>query len=125
MRHIDADKIDLRMPHVVDERGNILVLLSDVKQAIAMVPAADVVSKGVYEQVQWERDMAMQQLEEHGIPFCGVADDVVKVVRCKDCRFYGNEERHPYGGECEWFGALVERNNFCFYGERKEKDDGR
>jgi hypothetical protein len=92
-----------------------------VERAMKAAPAADVVSKGVYEQVQWERDMAMQQLEEHGIPFCGVADDVVNVVRCKDCRFYGNEERHPYGGECEWFGALVERNNFCFYGERKEQ----
>lgn len=91
------------------------------RNTVLEAPAADVVSRGVYEQVKWERDMDMQQLEEHGIPFCGVADDVVKVVRCKDCRFYGNEERHPYGGECEWFGALVERNNFCFYGERKEQ----
>jgi hypothetical protein len=95
--------------------------VDDMRMEIEDATAADLVSKGVYEQVKWERDMAMQQLEEHGIPFCGVADDVVNVVRCKDCRFYGNEERHPYGGECEWFGALVERNNFCFYGERKEQ----
>ena len=50
-------------------------------QTVEDAPSADVVSRGVYDQVQWERDMAMQQLEEHGIPFCGKADDVVKVVR--------------------------------------------
>lgn len=97
------------------------MLDEDVREFVKSIPAAYVVSKGVFEQVKWERDMAMKQLDEHGIPFGGKADDVVKVVRCKDCRFYGNEERHPYGGECEWFGALVERNNFCFYGERKEQ----
>ena len=53
---------------------------------IETATAADVVSRGVFEQVKWERDMAMQQLEEHGIPFCGVADDVIEVVRCKDCK---------------------------------------
>ena len=53
----------------------------EARKAVNDAPAADVISRGVFEQVKWERDMAMQQLEEHGIPFCGKADDVVKVVR--------------------------------------------
>lgn len=47
-------------------------------EIIETAPAADVVSRGVLEQVKWERDMAMQQLEEHGIPF-GAKADVVEV----------------------------------------------
>ena len=29
----------------------------------------DYVSRGVFEQVRWEKDVAMQQLEELGVPF--------------------------------------------------------
>lgn len=46
---------------------------------------SDSVSRNVYEQVAWERNIAMQQLNEHGIPFGGIAPDVKKIVRCKNC----------------------------------------
>lgn len=58
--------------------GGYLDCAEEARKAVNDAPAADVVSKGVYEQVQWERDMAMQQLEEHGIPF-GAKADVVEV----------------------------------------------
>ena len=32
---------------------------------------ADVVPRAAYEQMKWERDVAMQQLNDAGIPFCG------------------------------------------------------
>lgn len=38
---------------------------------------ADVVSKAAYEQVKWERDVAMEQLKDAGIPFGGKADVAV------------------------------------------------
>lgn len=41
-------------------------------------PAADVVSKGLYEQIKWERDVALAQLEEYGMSL-GEKADVVKV----------------------------------------------
>ena len=41
-------------------------------------PAADVVSKGLYEQIKWERDVALAQLEEYGVSL-GEKADVVKV----------------------------------------------
>jgi L-arabinose isomerase len=36
--------------------------------------AADVVPSAAYEQMKWERDVAMQQLNDAGIPFCGERD---------------------------------------------------
>ncbi len=41
---------------------------------IRAMPAADVVPRAAYEQVAWERDIAIKQLEECGIPFGGKAD---------------------------------------------------
>jgi hypothetical protein len=49
-------------------------------------PAADVVSRSVLDQVRWERDVAIKQLEKHGIPFGGVAPNTVEVVRCEKCK---------------------------------------
>ena len=40
---------------------------------IEAAPAVDAVSRSVFEQVKWERDCAMQQLKDHGIPFGGIA----------------------------------------------------
>lgn len=53
------------------------------------------VSRGVYEQVVWERNVAMQQLDEHGIPFGGIAPDVKKIVRCKN-RVHENLTTCPF-----------------------------
>jgi hypothetical protein len=100
--------------------------LDRADKEICEMPAADVVSKGVYEQVQWERDMAMQQLEEHGIPFCGKADDVVEVVRCKDCgwsRMVNVNGKQEYYCQCWNPGNVihVDARGFCMWGERKEQ----
>ena len=95
----------------------------DARKAVKEAPDADVVSRGVFEQVKWERDMAMQQLEEHGIPFGGEADDVVNVVRCKDCKHWGGE---TFGYICKEWSGMTFRNytkpdHYCSRGERKEQ----
>ena len=41
-------------------------------------PPADVISKGLYEQIKWERDVALTQLEEYGVSL-GEKADVVEV----------------------------------------------
>ncbi len=97
-----------------------------VERAMKAAPAADAVSRGVFEQVKWERDVAMQQLEEHGIPFGGEADDVVNVVRCKDCKYtemivdiIGNPQlycRHHR------YYPNVDFDDFCSWGKRKEQN---
>ena len=107
---------------------------ASVKRVLIEAPAADVVSRVVLEQIRWERDVAMKQLEDHGIPFGGIAPDVVEVVRCKDCKH--TRERNDYEKQYLVDGVLICTSpdvaddcwqavwpeHFCSYGERK--DDG-
>lgn len=85
-------------------------------------PTVDAVSRGVLDQVRWERDVAIKQLEDHGIPFGGIAPDVVKVVRCKDCvNCYAAKLRSGkiYFYKCLRNDIEVEVDDFCSYGERR------
>ena len=50
----------------------------DVMFEIANFNAEDVVSVSTYNQIRWERDIAMQQLEDYGIPFCSNIDTRVR-----------------------------------------------
>lgn len=87
-------------------------------------PAVDAVSRSVFEQVQWERDVAMQQLKDHGIPFGGTAPDAVEVVRCKDCVFYNFGECGNYRMDVSDGAHFYPYpDDFCSYGERRD-DDG-
>ena len=48
--------------------------------------------------------------------------DVVKVVRCKDCKYW--EKGKDYEPYCNHFGNMMtdtKADDFCSYGERKEK----
>ena len=98
-----------------------MTTLECVERALHNAPNADVVPVGVLEQVRWERDVAMKQLEEHGIPFGGKAPDVVKVVRCKDCKYW--EQCKDYEPYCNHWGNMMadtKADYFCSYGERRE-----
>ena len=96
---------------------NPMETVEDLMSRINNAPTVDAVSRGVHDQVRWERDIAIEQLEEHGIPFGGKAPDVIKVVRCKDCKTYDKEV-----GYCEAIGITCGANDFCSYGERKDND---
>lgn len=90
--------------------------------AIGQQRTVDAVSRGAHDQVRWERDVAMEQLEEHGIPFGGIAPDVVKVVRCKDCKYKFSANGHDKKG-CPLDGVgLLNDDDFCSCGERKDND---
>ena len=94
---------------------------------IEAAPAVDAVSRSVFEQIKWERDCAMQQLKDHDIPFGGITPDVVKVVRCKNCRrcdgFPGEEIEPNEIGICCINRMAVKPDDYCSFGERRE-DDG-
>lgn len=49
-----------------------------VRRAIEDAPAVDVVSRDLFEQIKWERDIAMEQLAEHGIPFGAKMNEDIK-----------------------------------------------
>lgn len=48
----------------------------DVIQRINNAPAVDAVSRGLFDQYKWERDVAISQLEELGISFGQEIDGV-------------------------------------------------
>lgn len=79
-------------------------------------------SSGALEQIKWERDVAMAQLEEHGIPFGGKCD-VAPVVRCKDCVYASANCRGllctaPYG----MTGTFVAETDYCSMGKRNSDE---
>lgn len=59
------------------------------------LPTVDAVPAGAYEQVAWERDLAVQQLKDYGV---GLGqrknENLVKVTHCKDCK-YGDYDSEP------------------------------
>lgn len=48
------------------------------------------------------------------------AADVVKVVRCKNCKHYTPFDNLDYGTCTRWYNEKVEENYFCGKGKRKE-----
>ena len=72
-----------------------------------------------------EREAILETLNNHGA-ICGFgkyliekfpAADVVSVVRCRDCKFFGN-------GDCSVQSVRnMYPDDFCSYGERKELDN--
>ena len=87
--------------------------------------AEKVVLREVYDQMRWERDIAISQLEELGVGFGEEMPDMARVVRCKNCKHWGT----GYGGEtehikvCEYANYMVGKNGYCVYGERKTNDE--
>ena len=51
----------------------------------------------------------------------GRMKDLVEVIRCKDCKYWqDNNDGYPHE-ECRWgHGETPDANDFCSYGERKE-----
>ena len=50
-----------------------------------------------------------------------IANDVVPVVRCKDCRkFTPFVEPYHAVGQCRRMNGLIQETDFCPYGERKD-----
>jgi hypothetical protein len=99
----------------------ILVGINRVGSGIDKLPTADVISAEAYNQVAWERDMAMQQIESYGVSF-GSNAELAEVVRCKDCKEF---EPHGNGkaGICrnkKLKPCLRYATDFCSYGERRD-----
>lgn len=68
----ERDKLSPQFKHNQAMRGGIRKALKCIEQS----PTIDAVSKGVYDQVRWERDVAIAQLEELGIGFGQVKPDI-------------------------------------------------
>lgn len=83
------------------------------------IPAVDAVERGVFEQVAWERDMAIAQLKDIGKGLGEKMDDVVKVVRCRECfNWYGPDDGREHS--CMVDAWMRPGDWFCPCGRREE-----
>lgn len=95
-----------------------MIIIADAISFIQNAPTVDAIPKGVLDQVRWERDIAMDQLKDHGIPFGGIAPDVVKVVRCKDCE---KRPKNVEWGMCHVLGGQTHENDYCSFAVKREE----
>lgn len=60
---------------------------------------------------------------DHLLRFRALTVDAVPVVRCRDCKFYFPDSTNP----CVLSIGLtmVDEDDFCSYGEKKEDENGR
>ena len=82
-----------------------------VRRILSDAPAADVVGRSAYDQTKWERDIAMQQLADAGIPFGAK----VEVVHAKWIP-HEHMSRTPYARnyDCSACGnSPIETGDFC------------
>lgn len=104
----DSDSMEYKLPMM-----NLFARLLEL-------PVIDVVEKDIYEQVRFERDVAIGQLKELGI---GLGEkkpkDLERVARCEDCKFSDSCEQvmDLYDG-MEWHSNPI---YYCSYGERKDE----
>ena len=52
------------------------------------------------------------------------AEDVVEVVRCKDCKNYDNQFSVDNCGWCDEFNCGTSDEKFCSYGKREVGESG-
>lgn len=75
--YIDRQKLEAHFDPCIS--GKTAYTADEVLYTIQVFPAADVVSKDVYDQIKWERDIAIETLREHGLEL-GERADVQSVV---------------------------------------------
>lgn len=86
-----------------------------------------------FEQVKWERDIAIEQLKSYGVGFCE-NKELVEVVRCKDCKYrreldcpmYHEELEDCDDGDYVYIDIVATDNTvddgFCHRGEKIESE---
>ena len=86
-------------------------LVDDFISLLEDSPKVDAVSRGVHDQVRWERDVAIEQLESYGVSL-GEKAEVAKVVHGR-WRFCGSD-RWNDDYECSNCGKMAMcDSNYC------------
>lgn len=97
-RLIDAnallEKVQFRLP-IDNQNAEVIAGCVDItRRLIENSPTVDAVSRGVHDQVRWERDVAFEQLESYGVSF-GEKAEVAKVVHGRWEDEYGGKYANP------------------------------
>lgn len=86
-----------------------------IKSILTSLVPADVVPRAAYDQIAWERDLAVQQLrEDYGVGLGEKKPDKGTPVKCCDC-VYAVED----GGWLFCEGDVVEPYGYCSQGRTR------
>ena len=72
-----------------------------------------------------EKDKEIKRLNNNIFESCGnfiSAEDVVKVVRCSECKYFGKELKQGKHSCLNYQLPYCLENDYCGYGERKDDD---
>ena len=114
------EAIDILRSYLMFDKSNMQIDIALNMAIEALQEPNKAVPTSLADVYKWERDIALSQLEEYGVGFAEKKrDDLVSVVRCKDCRWWNSEtngcKRNP--SVEAWY-----ETDFCKYGERREPD---
>ena len=70
------------------------------------------VSQGVVDQIRWERDTALSQLEQIGKGLCSKMDDIVVLLKEQEAEWLEVDDKHD-AFDCSNCGAMASRK--CLY----------
>ena len=93
------------------------VTWNDAIYYIKTAPVIDAGPRKAFDEILWENDVMRKQLADIGKSFGEKMDDVVKVVRCKGCRWGGHTICEASGMNTCGFG-----DEYCSYGEREDDE---
>ena len=113
---------DERLRKLQKDKDKLCLEVSEWKHKFHDVPPK-FVSQGVVDQIRWERDTALSQLEQIGKGLGSKMDDIVamlkeqpQIVRCKDCK-----KHDTYDCNITYLTTQKTPNDwFCADGERKD-----
>ena len=114
------EAIDILRSYLMFDKSNMQIDMA-LNMAIEALQAepTKAVPPSLADVYKWERDIALSQLEEYGIGFAEKKrDDLVEVVRCKNCRYRKKVGTSYY---CELDEFNVKDEDFCSWGERREE----
>ena len=126
-RLIDADELlyvlsTSSFPQDVDTGKAYYIFKKELRNA----PTVDAVPVSTLEQIKWERDSFAEQIREiGGEPFAKWDSmDVVKVVRCKDCKHWLKTTVTYVEGDPVYTCPKLtmdwgDEDGYCFMGERR------
>ena len=132
----------LKVDYYVDMNGkhNPIEQANKIINCIEDAPTVEAVPKSYAEQIRWERNVAVGQLNEIGCQFGQKMDEVKKleavpVVHCKECKNWHKDigwcDKHSHfidsdGSFCHpWESSnwkMFDENDFCSDGERRENE---
>lgn len=127
MRLIDKDELEARLKDFYGVQDGKLLSVDATAAMSAIDEACEIetVPLGVYHHKAWECAIMKEQLDRVGLSLGEKTDDVVKVVRCKDCQNSECFDERLGRYQCSATLYEVSAEGYCSRGVRKvEKTNG-